>query len=100
MKIIKDCVVCTKDYMYDPNQQPQYKHICQYCVQKGFRAKQATKREVLREIDFEDKCGVNTLLQQLISDSDTPAQEKKVFLIFNKNSKITGYFIEETGEQK
>lgn len=31
MMIITDCSICGKDYMYDPNQQPQYKNICQNC---------------------------------------------------------------------
>lgn len=31
MKIITICKICGKDYMYDPNWEPQYKDKCQDC---------------------------------------------------------------------
>lgn len=35
MMIIRDCNECHKDYMYDPNQQPQYTKKCQECIDKN-----------------------------------------------------------------
>lgn len=32
--IITDCPKCGKDYMYDPNMQPQYEEQCQDCAKK------------------------------------------------------------------
>ena len=32
MMIIKECENCKKDYMYDPNNNPEYKNKCQDCV--------------------------------------------------------------------
>ena len=34
MMIIKECKNCGKDYMYDPNQNPEYQDNCQDCVDK------------------------------------------------------------------
>ena len=34
MKIIKDCNKCKKDYMYDPNTEPQFAEFCQDCVEQ------------------------------------------------------------------
>ena len=34
MKIIKECIKCGNDYMYDPNNEPEYAEKCQSCVEE------------------------------------------------------------------
>lgn len=41
--IIKDCKKCKKDYMYDPNMNPEYRDICQDCHEQGKLSEQKRK---------------------------------------------------------
>lgn len=51
--IIRDCDNCKKDYMFDPNQQPQFKYICQDCheIEKLInKAKDPIHKKVLKNL--------------------------------------------------
>lgn len=51
--IIRDCNNCGKDYMYDPNQQPQFKEYCQDCHEimvKINKTKDPIHKKVLKNL--------------------------------------------------
>ena len=58
-----------------------------------------TPKEIHDEIIYEDKCGVNTLLQNLIYFKDE-RKEVNIFKVINDKDKLAGYKIRdpETGE--
>ncbi len=43
MMIIRECNICTIDYMYDPNMQPQYRDICQDCYEQRKKDEKLSK---------------------------------------------------------
>jgi len=55
-----------------------------------------TKKEIQEEIEFEDKCGVNTLLQNLIYYKDTV----DVFMIIDNKGINRGYRIRDKKTHK
>lgn len=47
-------------------------------------------KEIQEEIDFEDKCGVNTLLQHILSIN----KKSKIYMKINDSGENCGYIIE------
>lgn len=46
--IIRDCNKCKMDYMFDPNQEPQFREICQYCHEIMVEIKKAKQKQCER----------------------------------------------------
>ena len=80
MMIIRDCNKCGSDYMYDANE-PQYKEICQECVDKKVDEERSSKATITLHLDG-GNCRIGRDEIKIIVDKCLQiAEEMKIKLI-------------------